>query len=87
MHLFKTENPPEDKRFSVRVTPEIVDIPDGIHRKDYYSKIPIKRIYYPHLLEDKQEKWSLEINKADFASPLLEHKDKDFERLLNGEVF
>jgi len=87
LHLFKTENPPEDKRFFVKVTAEIGDIPDGIHRKDFYSKIPIKRIYYPNLLEDKQEKWSLDIQKGDFVSPLLDHKDKDFEGLLNGELF
>ena len=87
LHLFKTENPPEDKRFFVKVTAEIEDTLDGIHRKDFYSKIPIKRIYYPQLLEDKQEKWSLDIHKEDFASPLLEHKDKEFEGLLDGELF
>lgn len=87
LHFFKTENPPEDKRFLVKATADIGDIPDGIHRKDFYSKIPIKRIYYPNLLEDKQEKWSLDIQKGDFSSPLLAHKDKGFEGLLNGELF
>jgi len=87
LHLFKMENPPEDKRFFVKATGDIGDIPDGIHRKDFYSKIPIKRIYYPQILEDKQEKWSLDITKGDFAIPLLEHKDKDFENFLDSELF
>lgn len=87
LHLFKTENPPEDKRFIVTITADIGDIPDGIHRKDFYSKTPIRRIYYPQLLEDKQEKWSLGIQKEDFATPLLAHKEEYFESLLDLELY
>ena len=88
LQLWKGKTPQEDKRFYVTVTEEVADIPDGIHRKDFYNKIPIKRIFYPQTLEDKQAKWSLDIkNKGNYALPLLEFKDKEFEGILDSELF
>lgn len=88
LQLWKSDNPADDKRFVVAVTEESGDVPDGIHRKDFYSKIPIKRICYPEMLEDKREKWSIAIkNKGQYTLPLLEHKDKEFERILDSELF
>jgi len=88
LQLWKSDNPADDKRFVVAVTEENVDVPDDIHRKDFYTKIPIKRICYPELLEDKREKWSIDIKKkGQYTLPLLEHKDQEFERILDGELF
>ena len=88
LQLWKGNSPQEDKRYYVTVTEEVADIPDGIHRKDFYNKIPIKRIFYPHILEDKQAKWSLDTKgKGDYATPLIEFKDKEFEHVLDGELF
>jgi len=88
LQLWKGDNPQEDKRFYVVVTDETADIPDGIHRKDFYKKIPLKRIFYPQTIEDKQAKWSLDIKtKGNYALPLIDFRDKEFEGVLDSELF
>ena len=86
LHAWKTK-PADPKRFMVSVTEKSQTPPDDIHRKEFYTKIPVKRIYENHLIEDKQAKWTLEISKGDFASPLLALKNKQFKIALNTELF
>ena len=88
LQLWKGKHPQEDKRFYVTVTEDVPDVSDGIHRKDFYKKIPIKRIFHPHTIEDKQAKWSLDIkNKSNYALTLLAFKDTKFEGILDSELF
>ena len=87
LHLWKGDTTPDDKRFYLTVSNEIGEIPDEIHRKDFYKKIPIKRIYRPHQLIDKEVKWSLDIKiKRQYVPDLLNQKDKAFEVILDNEL-
>ncbi len=86
LHVWKTK-PENVKRFMVNVTQEVQKPPDGIHRKEFYNKTPIKRIYEDLLIEDKQAKWVLDISKRNFVPPLLDLKNKQFKTVLDKELF
>jgi ATP-dependent Clp protease ATP-binding subunit ClpA len=86
LHYWKTTIEAEN-RIMVQVSSEELSPPDEIHRKDFYKKEANKRIYQVDSLEDKGDKWLIEVSKSDFVPPLLEQLNKQFEAHLNTEVF
>lgn len=84
IHLFKP--PQEDsKKFFIQVSESPMDIPDGIHRREFYAKKPIMRIYQNTQIEDKAHKWAIELkNKEPLAPTLLKKMDETFEQTLDS---
>ncbi|MEM6317031.1 MAG: AAA family ATPase [Bacteroidota bacterium] len=89
LHLLEdVQNPKEFQKYLLTVTETEPTIPEDIHRKDFYSKLPAKRILTPYQIYDKQTKWSSDIQqKGEYAGALIQYKNEDFKRKLDSELF
>jgi len=86
MHLWKVD-PKKPNKLVVAVAMEEIATPDGIHRQDFYNKLPARRTYELERFVDKPLKKSFEVVKLDYLTPLIGFLEEVFKRNLEKELF